>query len=62
MTPSLVVLAARKIYPHRIKVSTPEKEKSLQWGSDLKAVKELLEGATAESIIESAIAKVPCPL
>ena len=62
VTPSLVALAARKIYPHRILVSSLEDERSMQYGSDLEAVKVLLEDVTPESIIGSAFEKVPCPL
>ncbi|KAF2773149.1 hypothetical protein EJ03DRAFT_250450, partial [Teratosphaeria nubilosa] len=43
VTPSLVALGARKVYPHRLVLATAETEKSLQWGSDPEAVRELLE-------------------
>ncbi|KAI9718041.1 MAG: hypothetical protein M1812_004299 [Candelaria pacifica] len=61
-TPSLVVLAARKIYPHRIAITKPENERSMQWGSDIRAVAALLEGITPEDIIDEVIAMVEAPL
>lgn len=62
VTPSLVMLAARKIYPHRLVLATPETEKSLQWGSDPVAVRRVLEGVVAEDVIEDVIASVETPL
>lgn len=60
--PSLVALAARKVYPHRIIITTPENERSMQWGSDIKAVREMLEGMTVEDIIEEVLTQVEVPL
>ena len=60
--PSLVALAAHKIYPHRIKLATPETERSLQWGSDPTAVRQLLEGFTIEDAIGDVLASVETPL
>lgn len=54
-TPSLIALAARKIYLHRIHVVKPEKERSMQWGSDLEAIKTLLDGLGAEDVIEDVL-------
>lgn len=51
-TPSLIALATRKIYPHRIHIVRPEKERSMQWGSDVDAVAALLEGIGPEDVIE----------
>lgn len=60
--PSLVDLAARKVYAHRIVLATSKTERSLQWGSDTKAVEEALRGVTVEDAIESVIASVEAPL
>lgn len=60
--PSLVALAARKVYPHRLVLATAENEKSLLWGSDPKAIKELLEGVTVEDAIEEVLASIEAPL
>ena len=54
-TPSLIALAARKIYPHRIHIVQPEKERSMQWGSDVGAITALLEGLGAEDVIEDVL-------
>jgi len=54
-TPSLIALAARKIYLHRIEIVKPEKERSMQWGSDLDAISALLEGIGAEDVIEDVL-------
>ncbi|TVY71344.1 hypothetical protein LSUE1_G008451 [Lachnellula suecica] len=57
-TPSLIALAARKIYPHRIHIVKPEKERSMQWGSDVDAIAALLDGIGAEDVIEDALGTV----
>lgn len=62
VTPSLITLAVRKVYPHRLKLATPETEASLQWGSDPEAIRQLLEGVTAEDAIEDVLASVETPL
>ena len=62
MTPSLVALAARKIYRHRITIVAPENERSMQYGSDLAAVTTLLEGINAEQVIEEVLGMVEVPL
>lgn len=62
ITPSLVALAARKIYPHRISITSPENERSMQWGSSLEAVKAVLEGVTVEDVIEEVLQSVEAPL
>jgi len=62
ITPSLVALAARKIYPHRIVITAPENERSMQWGSSLDAVKAVLEGVTVEDVIEEVLQSVEVPL
>jgi MoxR-like ATPase len=62
VSPSLVALAAKKIYPHRIVITTPENERSMQWGSSLDAVRAVLEGVTAEDVIEEVLHAVEVPL
>lgn len=62
VTPALVAMAARKIYPHRIEITTPENERSMQYGSDLAAVTALLKGVTAEQVIEEVLVAVEAPL
>lgn len=55
-------MAARKIYFHRIEITTPENERSMQYGSDLAAVTALLKGVTAEQVIEEVLVAVEAPL
>jgi hypothetical protein len=62
VTPSLVSLAARKIYPHRLILCSPEKERSMQYGSDLDAVREAMEGLAPDDVIEAVLNSVECPL
>lgn len=60
--PSLVALAARKVYPHRLVLATPKTERSLQWGSDPRAVQEALRDMTVEDAIEDVLLSVEAPL
>lgn len=60
--PSLVALAARKVYPHRIEITAPEDERSMQWGSSLEAVKAVLSGVTVEDVVEEVLQSVEVPL
>ena len=62
MSPPLVGLAARKIYRHRISIVAPEDERSMQYGSDLTAVREMLDGVTPDTIIEEVLETVEAPL
>ena len=62
VSPSLVALAARKVYPHRIVLARPENERSMMWGSDVRAVRALLEGLTVEDVIEDVLGNVEMPL
>lgn len=62
VTPALVRLAARKVYLHRIRLPPPEKERSVQWGSDVAAVRALLDGAGPEEVVEDVLAMCPPPL
>ncbi|KAK4137896.1 hypothetical protein BT67DRAFT_415769 [Trichocladium antarcticum] len=62
-TPSLVALAARKVYLHRIElVAGPEAERSMQWGSDRQAVEGLLAGVGGpEGVVEEVLGLVGVP-
>ena len=62
VTPSLVTLAAKKVYPHRIVITTPENERSTMWGSSTRIVAEFLEGLTAEDVIDDVLSSVEAPL
>jgi hypothetical protein len=58
----LVALAAKKIYPHRIEVVAPVKERSMQWGSDIEAVTAALEGVGPDVVIDDVLGMVEVPL
>lgn len=62
VTPGLVDLAVRKVYLHRISIVTPEKERSMQWGSRLSAVAAVLEDVGPEDVIEDVLEMVTAPL
>ncbi|KAE8380904.1 hypothetical protein BDV26DRAFT_115459 [Aspergillus bertholletiae] len=55
LTPSIVALAAKKVFRHRIIVAKPEDDRSLQYGSDLKAVAQVLSYATPDTILDSVL-------
>lgn len=61
VTPALVGLAAKKVYLHRIEMVAPERERSMQWGSELAAVEALLEGVGPEEVIEDVLGMVAVP-
>ncbi|EEH09937.1 conserved hypothetical protein [Histoplasma capsulatum G186AR] len=60
--PSLVALAARRVYRHRISITDPANDRSLMYGSTLKAVDLILADASPESIIEQVLEGVEAPL
>ena len=60
-TPSLVSLAAKKIYLHRIRIVHPDKERSMQWGSELAAIEAVLDGVGPEEVIEDVLDMVGIP-
>lgn len=59
LTPSIVALAARKLFRHRIVVATPDDDRSLQYGSDLAAVSHVLADVTPDSILDGVLALEP---
>ncbi|EME85265.1 uncharacterized protein MYCFIDRAFT_210187 [Pseudocercospora fijiensis CIRAD86] len=62
VSPSLVALAARKIYPHRLVLATEKTERSLLWGSDPRAIRHLMQTVTVEDAIENVLGSVEAPL
>lgn len=62
VTPALLGLAASKVYLHRIQLTPPEKERSMQWGSRVEAVEALLEDIGPEDIVEDVLGMVTAPL
>lgn len=61
VTPSLVGMAARKVYLHRIRIVRPGRERSVQWGSEVEAVEAVLEGVGAEEVLEDVLGMVAVP-
>ncbi|KAJ5677762.1 uncharacterized protein N7477_003395 [Penicillium maclennaniae] len=59
LTPSIVALAARKVFRHRIIVANPEDDRSLQYGSGLRAVSSILIDVTPDSILDGVLALEP---
>ncbi|KAL4889636.1 hypothetical protein BDV59DRAFT_116291 [Aspergillus ambiguus] len=55
LTPSIVALAAKKVFRHRIVVATPDDDRSLQYGSDPAAVAKALSYATPDTILDSVL-------
>jgi hypothetical protein len=62
VTPALVGLAVRKVYLHRIRITAPDRERSIYWGSKLEAVQALLEGVGPEEVIEDVLEMVTAPI
>ncbi|KAL8358187.1 hypothetical protein RB598_002793 [Gaeumannomyces tritici] len=62
VTPSLVAMAAKKIYLHRIRIVEPSKERSMQWGSELSAIETMLEETGPEEVMEDVLSVVTPPL
>ncbi|KAJ5757524.1 uncharacterized protein N7511_006218 [Penicillium nucicola] len=59
LTPSIVALAAKKIFRHRIIVTAPGQDRSLQYGSNLHAVSQVLTDVTPDSILDGVLALEP---
>ncbi|KLU88432.1 hypothetical protein MAPG_07418 [Magnaporthiopsis poae ATCC 64411] len=62
VTPSLVAMAAKKIYLHRIRIVEPSKERSMQWGSELAAIEAMLEETGPEEVMDDVLSMVTPPL
>ncbi|KIX08741.1 uncharacterized protein Z518_03398 [Rhinocladiella mackenziei CBS 650.93] len=62
VTPSLVALAANKIYPHRIIIATPDRERSAQYGTDLASAQDLVQDLDPHKVIQNVLETVECPI
>ena len=62
VTPSLVALAAKKIYPHRIVIATPNRERTTQFGTDLATARDLVVNLGPEKVIQNVLDTVKCPI
>ncbi|KAJ5347563.1 hypothetical protein MYU51_003759 [Penicillium brevicompactum] len=59
LTPSIVALAARKVFRHRVTVTAPGEDRSLQYGSNLHDVAQVLADVTPDSILDGVLALEP---
>lgn len=62
MTPSLVTLAAKKIYPHRIIMAAPNHERSTQYGTDLASARDLVSDLDPDKVIQNVLDTIECPI
>lgn len=56
LTPSIAALAAKKVFRHRIIIAKPEDDRSLQYGSDLETVSQVLANVGPEEVLDSVLA------
>ncbi|KAL2429643.1 hypothetical protein ABEF95_008579 [Exophiala dermatitidis] len=61
VTPALVALAAKKIYPHRIVIASPSRERSTLYGTDVATAGELLRDLDPYKVIQEVLDTVDCP-
>ena len=62
MTPAIIGLAFPKIYHHRIKITTTESERSIQYGSHPDAIASILEGVKVDTILEDVLQELEVPV
>ncbi|KAL1976001.1 hypothetical protein VTN31DRAFT_4393 [Thermomyces dupontii] len=62
LTPSIVALAAKKAFRHRVRIAGPEDDRSIQYGSDVKVIAHILKDIDSDSIIEHVLSEVEPPL
>ncbi|KAI9149417.1 hypothetical protein HJFPF1_11469 [Paramyrothecium foliicola] len=62
VTPALVGIAAKKVYLHRIRITSTERERSMQWGSAREAIEALLDGLGPDEIVEDVLTMVTAPV
>ncbi|EAW13213.1 uncharacterized protein ACLA_016590 [Aspergillus clavatus NRRL 1] len=55
LTPSIVAVSARKVFRHRIIIAKPEDDRSLQYGSDMKAVAQALAHVSPDTILDGVL-------
>ncbi|EFY89943.1 hypothetical protein J3458_001351 [Metarhizium acridum] len=62
VAPALVGVAVKKVYLHRIRITSPEDERSMQWGSKLEAVAAILADMGPEEVVEDVLGMVTAPI
>ena len=60
--PSIVALAAYKVYGHRIVVADKDTDRSVMWGSNKEAVDKYLAEVDADMIINNVLDEIRAPL
>jgi len=61
-TPAIIGLAFRKVYRHRVQITTADFERSVQYGSHPKTIASILDGITVDSILENVLQEVEVPV
>ncbi|KAK9240123.1 hypothetical protein V1525DRAFT_396049 [Lipomyces kononenkoae] len=61
-TPSIVVIAARKTYSHRIMISSPEDDRSALYGSETEALSKFIQHWTPDFVLDDVLDTVPVPM
>ncbi|KAK9493550.1 hypothetical protein V1508DRAFT_88503 [Lipomyces doorenjongii] len=61
-TPSIVVIAARKTYSHRITISSPEDDRSVLYGSETEALSKFIQHWTPDVVLDDVLDTVPVPM
>ncbi|KAI5295573.1 hypothetical protein KEM52_000951 [Ascosphaera acerosa] len=60
--PSLVAIAVRQVYRHRLVTGSPRNDRSLLYNSSLRAVEAAYRDITAEGVIEEVLERVTVPV
>ncbi|KAK9469680.1 hypothetical protein V1512DRAFT_15343 [Lipomyces arxii] len=60
--PTIVVIAARKVFGHRINMATAAEDRSVLYGSDPKAVGQFLQEWTPDLVLDDIFETVPAPI
>ncbi|KAJ8103949.1 hypothetical protein POJ06DRAFT_9852 [Lipomyces tetrasporus] len=61
-TPSIVVIAARKTYSHRITLATAQDERSVLYGSEPEALSKFIQHWTPDLVLDDVLDTVPAPM
>lgn len=62
VTPLMVQLAARKFFPLKINICDYHAEPTLNWGSDVRLVKSMMDRWNADLVVEDVLANVRAPV
>ena len=62
VTPQMVQDAALRIFPHRLVITTPRRERSKQWGGRMELIAAYLAHVTPRSVVEDVLEGVEAPV